>query len=258
MLELSGLSVGYAGSRGAVLANINCAASPGQFICLLGRNGAGKSTLLRTIAGLQRPLSGGVRLDTEDIALMSALARARAISVVLTERATHSGLTTNDVVSLGRAPYTNWSGVLQEADEAKVCEALALAGAAALTNCSFDILSDGERQRVMIARSLAQEGRLMVLDEITAFLDLPGRVEIMATLRRHAHAMRTVVVLSSHDLELSLQLADVVWLVDRAGTLQVGAPRELIDRGVVNAAFDTPEVSFLPAAGRFSLTGQRD
>lgn len=253
MLQLRELHVGYAGTRGAILTNIDCEAHPGQLICVLGRNGAGKSTLLRTIAGLQLPLAGKVRLGDADVATWSSVERARAISVVITERAAPSGLTSYDVVALGRAPYTNWTGELAAADESRVRDALQFAGAMNLAQRAFDTLSDGERQRVTIARALAQDPRLLVLDEITSFLDLPGRVAIMTALRRHARASQTIVVLSSHDLELSLQLADCVWLVDGSSGLIVGSPQALIAAGAINAAFDTAEVSFDRQAGRFGL-----
>lgn len=131
--------------------------------------------------------------------------------------------------------------------------ALAISGASAFAGRLFDDLSDGERQRVMIARAIAQAPRLMILDEITAFLDLPGRVETMALLREQARATGAIVLLSSHDLDLSLQLADSVWLLDGSGGMAVGSAAELIASGGIGAAFDTPSVRFSPALGRFEL-----
>lgn len=253
MLRLEYLSVGYAGPRGTVLADLALEAPAGSFICVLGRNGAGKSTLMRTIAGLQDARGGRALLGNEDIAAMRAQARARAIAVVLTERVSSPGLTVADVVSMGRQPFTGWQGRLSAADDARVVEALVQAGASSFTARSFDGLSDGERQRVMIARAIAQAPRLMVLDEITAFLDLPGRVEAMALLRAHAHATGTTVLLSSHDLDLSLQLADAVWLLDGAGGLMTGSAADLIAAGHVGRAFDTDAVRFSAERGRFEL-----
>lgn len=253
MLSLKNLDVGYANARGSVLRGVTLETAPGAFVCILGRNGAGKSTLMRTIAGLQPPLAGEASLDGEDIASMRPAARARRIAVVLTERPTSPALRVDDVVTLGRQPFTGWAGRLSVEDLQLAEDALRRSGALAFRGRYFDHLSDGERQRVMIARAIAQTPRLMVLDEITAFLDLPGRVEVMSLLRRHARESGAIVLLSSHDLDLSLQLADAVWLLDGKGALHVGPPSELIAAGHVGAAFDTSEIMFAPDLGRFRL-----
>lgn len=253
MLRLEGLSVGYLGTRGAVLADLHVEVAAGSFVCVLGRNGAGKSTLMRTLSGLQPALAGRATLEGEDVAAMRPQTRARRIAVVLTERSVSAGLTVADVVSLGRQPFTGWQGRLTDADDGIVAEALTSAGAKDFARRLFDDLSDGERQRVLIARAVAQSPRLMVLDEITAFLDLPGRVETMALLRAHARQTGAIVLLSSHDLDLSLQLADTLWLVDAEGGLQVGVAADLIGRGTIGRAFDTDAVRFSQQVGRFVL-----
>lgn len=253
MLRLNKLSVGYGAPRGTVLADLAVEVAAGAFVCVLGRNGAGKSTLMRTLSGLQAALGGSTYLVDDDIAAMRPQTRARRIAVVLTERASSPGLTVRDVVSLGRQPFTDWTGRLLAGDRELVESALAMAGAGMFASRLFDDLSDGERQRVMIARAIAQSPQLMVLDEITAFLDLPGRVEVMALLRLHARQTGTIVLLSSHDLDLSLQLADSVWLLDGKGSLAVGTPNALIENGHIGRAFDTPAVRFAPALGRFEL-----
>jgi iron complex transport system ATP-binding protein len=253
MLTLEDFSVGYPQAGRVVLSDLRLEVQPGAFVCVLGRNGAGKSTLMRTIAGLQSALSGRSLLDGDDVAKLSAAERARRIAVVLTERAGGPGLTVDDVVRMGRQPFTDWRGALTADDLAITAAALKSAGADPFSGRLFDDLSDGERQRVMIARAMAQTPRLMVLDEITAFLDLPGRVEVMSLLRRYARDRGSAVLLSSHDLDLSLQLADVVWLLDGRGALHIGSPAELVAQGQVGAAFDTDEVSFSPASGRFEL-----
>jgi iron complex transport system ATP-binding protein len=252
MLRIEGLSVGYGRSR-PVLAGIDAEVTAGAFVCILGRNGAGKSTLMRTIAGLQPALSGCARLETQDVARMRADERARRIAVVLTERPASAGLTVEDVVSLGRQPFTDWRGALSQEDRRVISGAFMASGAKPLARRDFNDLSDGERQRVMIAREIAQTPKLMVLDEITAFLDLPGRVQVMSLLRRHARQSGTIVLLSSHDLDLSLQLADSIWLLDGAGSLLIGNAQQLIASGAVGRAFDTDEVTFSPALGRFEL-----
>jgi iron complex transport system ATP-binding protein len=255
MLALQELSVGYPGKgkRGFVLGPITAEAEPGAFLCVLGRNGAGKSTLMRTIAGLQPPLAGRALLEGEEIAAMRPGQRARRIAVVLTERTFSPGLKVEDVVSLGRQPFTSWHGSLSDEDRRIADAALETAGAAAFRGRFFDDISDGERQRVLIARAIAQTARLMVLDEITAFLDLPGRVEAMSLLRRHAREKRACVLLSSHDLDLSLELADRIWLLDGKGGLAIGSAEELIAAGRIGAAFDTGEVAFSAARRRFEL-----
>jgi len=253
MLQLQSLVVGYHGVRGAVLSNLNVTAAPGEFICVLGRNGSGKSTLMRTIAALQVALAGHVWVDADDVFHLSASERAQRIAVVLTERISSPGLTVDDVVLMGRQPFTGWRGHISN-DDAEICQAaLESAGAATFAGRLFDSLSDGERQRVMIARAIAQTPRLMVLDEITAFLDLPGRVEVMSLLRRHARATGTVILLSSHDLDLSLQLADTVWLLEGSGQFTAASPKELIASNAISRAFDSANVHFSAEHGRFQL-----
>jgi len=253
MLTLESLTVGYDLPRGAVLADLNIAEQAGAFICVLGRNGAGKSTLMRTIAGLQSPLAGRVLLDHDDAVRLGAAARARRIAVVLTEREAAAGMTVEDVVALGRQPFTGWDGRLARQDRIIIAEALAAAGAEGFAARPFASLSDGERQRVMIARAIAQTPKLMVLDEITAFLDLPGRVETMTLLRHHARRTGTIVLLSSHDLDLSLQLADRIWLLDGKGGLLIGTAEQLVGQGAIGAAFDSADVRFSTERGRFEL-----
>ncbi len=257
MLNLQSLAVGYRNTRGVVLSGIDLAAVPGDFICILGRNGSGKSTLMRTIAGLQTALSGTALLDGEDIASMRPATRARRIAVVLTERQFNPGLRVDDVIALARQPFTRWQGGLADDDRAAITDAVEVTGVVPLLRRFFTDLSDGERQRVMIARALAQTPHLMVLDEITAFLDLPSRVEIMALLRSQAREKGQIVLLSSHDLDLSLQLADRVWLLDDTGGFSVGSPDELSRSGALGRAFDTGAIRFSAENGRFEITRTR-
>ena len=253
MLDLRSLAVGYRNARGTVLSGIDLAADPGDFICILGRNGSGKSTLMRTIAALQTSLAGVVLLDGEDVASMRPATRARRIAVVLTERQFNPGLRVEDVIALARQPFTGWQGGLANDDRAAIADAVAVAGVEPFLRRFFSDLSDGERQRVMIARALAQTPHLMILDEITAFLDLPSRVEIMALLRDQAREKGQIVLLSSHDLDLSLQLADSVWLLDDAGGFSVGTPDLLSRTGALGRAFDTDAIRFSPSLGRFDI-----
>ena len=253
MLDLQSLTVGYRNARGAVVSDIDLSAAPGDFVCILGRNGSGKSTLMRTIAGLQTALDGAALLDGEDIASMRPATRARRIAVVLTERQFNPGLRVDDVIALARQPFTGWQGGLAEDDRVAITDAVAVTGVEPFLRRFFSDLSDGERQRVLIARALAQTPHLMILDEITAFLDLPSRVEIMAMLRDQAREKDQIVLLSSHDLDLSLQLADSVWLLDDAGGFSVGTPDELSRSGAIGGAFDTGAIRFSPERGRFEI-----
>lgn len=253
MLDAAGLTVGYAAAKKIVLSDLSLRARAGDFICVLGRNGAGKSTLMRTVAGLQIALSGEVLLDSEDLNALSAQARARKIAVVVTERVQSPGLKVDDVVALGRQPFTGWQGKLGDEDLKMIDYASRLAGVWNYRGRYFDDLSDGEKQRVLIARAIAQSPRIMILDEITAFLDLPGRVEVMSMLRKLARKRGMAVLLSSHDLELSLELADKIWLLNGKGALEQGHAQELIRSGSLGSAFDTAEVRFSTDRQKFEL-----
>jgi iron complex transport system ATP-binding protein len=254
VLELSGLSVGYAGNR-VVAAGINLSLDAGELVCLLGPNGAGKSTLLRTIAAMQKPLEGEVRLNGRNLRTFSKIDLARQLSVVLTERVTVGLLTGYEIVSLGRSPHTKWSGSLSEQDHSIVEESIHAVGAEALAHRYVSELSDGERQKIMLARALAQDPQLMVLDEITAFLDLPRRVEIMGILRQLAHQRGRAVLLSTHDLELALSTADRIWLMPQGGSLAAGTPEDLVLCGVFAAAFASEGVHFDEEVGSFTTHG---
>lgn len=249
LLELDGLRIGH-GER--ALATVpHAALGRGGFVCLLGRNGQGKSTLLRTLAGLHPPLGGTVRLDGRALADYRRRDLARRVAVVLTERPQVPGLRVADLVAMGRHPHTGWRDALDEADREIVADSLRLVEGAHLATRALDGLSDGERQRALIARALAQRPDLMLLDEITAFLDLPGRVGAMGMLRRIARERGIAVVLSSHDLELSLQTADRLWLLPGDGRFVQGAPEDVALSGELGRAFDQPHVAFSLESGRF-------
>lgn len=225
----------------------------GKLVCLLGPNGAGKSTLLRTLAGMQRPLAGQVFLSGADLHEMEPRALARRLSLVLTERVDVGALCVRSVVALGRYPHTDWTGRLMPADEAIVTQALAAVGATPLADRLVTELSDGERQKVFIARALSQEPLLMLLDEPTAFLDLPRRVEVMSLLHRLARETGQTMLLSTHDLDLALRTADQLWLLPPGGPLRRGIPEELVLEGALQATFPSEEVSFDPYSGHFKL-----
>ncbi len=265
LLEAIDLDVGYA-SRGpasrrqrkTVLAGVSVAVGAGELISVLGPNGAGKSTLLRTLAGLQPALGGRVELLGRPLEELLPRELARRVGVVLPERVRVGLMRAFDLVALGRYPHTGWLGRLRRSDRETVDRALAAAGVAELAARDVSTLSDGERQKVMIARALAQEPTLMILDEPTAFLDLPARVEIMALLARLAREHRPdpeargrAVLLSTHDLDLALRTADRVWLLDGRGGLTSGAPEDLVLNGALGAAFERGAVRYDAASGSF-------
>jgi iron complex transport system ATP-binding protein len=256
VLILSNLDIGYKLSRShikVVAKDLSASISKGELICLLGPNGAGKSTLLRTIAGMQSVLSGEVLLNGKSIKQLLPHELAKQLSVVLTERVSVENLSAYDLVSLGRYPYTNWSGSLGKRDQKIVRWALKAVGAADLALRQVGELSDGERQRVMVARALAQEPVLMVLDEITAFLDLPRRAEIMGLLREMAHTTGQSILISSHDLELSLKMADRIWLLNRDGSFYTGVPEDLVLNNLFSEVFTTEGIKFNQELGSFEL-----
>lgn len=258
LLETQELMIGYrvrGRQRRVVAEGINLRLHAGELACLLGPNGAGKSTLLRTLAGMQRPLQGRVRLLGADLHDLEPRELARRLSLVLTERVEVGALLTRTVVALGRYPHTDWTGRLTPADETAVDAALTAVGAMPLASRLFSEVSDGERQRVMIARALAQEPKLLLLDEPTAFLDLPRRVEIMNLLRRLARECGRAVLLSTHDLDLALRSADQLWLLPLGGPLQTGIPEALVLDGAFQATFPSEEVAFDPRSGHFKLHG---
>lgn len=260
ILTARDLTIGYKSGRRpprVVAGDIDVTLDHGEFVCLLGPNGAGKSTLMRTLAGMQPPLNGQVHIAGRDIAEMSETEVAQLLSVVLTDRVSAGTMTVRDLVGLGRYPHTDWIGRFTTDDSHAVSWAIRAAGAGDLEYRNVAELSDGERQRVMIARALAQQPDLMILDEPTAFLDLPRRVEIMALLRNLAHTTRKAIFLSTHDLDLALRCADRIYLLPSEGVLQTGAPEDLVLNGAFEAAFGSDGVRFDADSGAFRLTPER-
>ena len=251
-LQTHDLSIGYTGRPARILAaQLDLTLRAGELVCLIGPNGAGKSTLMRTLAGMQPPLHGSVALLGDDLADLPAREVARRLSVVLTERVNPGLLTAYTLVALGRHPYTDWSGRLTQQDDASVRAAIAAVGAQNLADRQVGELSDGERQKIMIARALAQEPAVLLLDEPTAFLDLPRRVEIMQLLRNLARDQQRAILLSTHDLDLALRTADRIWLLPGDGSLHTGAPEDLVLSGAFAAAFRAEGVAFDPQTGAF-------
>lgn len=241
MLQLHHLTIGH---RDAPLAASLCATlPPSSLTALVGRNGCGKSTLLRTIAALHPPMEGEVRMGDENLARLSPNERARRIALVLTDRVSAPALTAREVVEMGRTPYSSFLGTLRSDDHEKVEQAIEACQIENLLSREVGTLSDGERQRVMIARALAQDTPIILLDEPTAFLDFPAKVETLTLLRSIAHEQGKTILLSTHDLELTFQLADHLWLLSPT-TLTVGTPEALAADGTLTRYFESEAIGF--------------
>lgn len=217
MITLKNLVVGYPDGRHTRQLNhaANEEARDGMLTCLIGANGAGKSTLLRTIAGFQLPLEGTVLLGGDDVRALSPRQRAERMAVVLTDRPDVMCTTVWEMVATGRAPFTGFWGRLSGKDRGIVTRSLRLVGIEWMADRTVASLSDGERQKVMIAKALAQQTPVILLDEPTAFLDYPSRVEVMQLLLNIAHEEHKTVLLSTHDLDLALHTADRIWLFEK-------------------------------------------
>ena len=279
---LKNLSIGYSVKHGVrtVASAISESVFPGELTCLLGPNGVGKSTLLRTLSAFQPALSGEILINTSSslpshqkgipsplsslpshqkgissplstghtpLSTLSPQELSRLIGIVLTEKPDIRSMTVRELVGLGRAPYTGFWGTLTSEDEAIVDDSIRQVGISALSHRFVETLSDGERQKVMIAKALAQQPPVIFLDEPTAFLDFPSKVEVMQLLRRLARDMQKTVFMSTHDLELALQMADRVWLMQRDG-LSVGTPQQLADAGTLSRFVERPGIVFDPVA----------
>ena len=256
LLTAADLAVGYFGPRQTprpVTGPLHLALWPGELVCLLGPNGAGKSTLLRTLAGLQPSLGGRLDLGGAPLASLSAGERARQLSVVLTDRLDVGNLTALELVQLGRHPHTGWLGGLSAHDAARVQAALLATGTQTLADRAVNELSDGERQKVLLARALAQDTPVVLLDEPTAHLDLPNRVALMRLLHRLARQTGKAILLSTHELDLALQAADRIWLLPAEGVLRAGTPEDLVLSGDFAAAFTREGLAFDAATGTFAL-----
>ena len=225
IISLSQLSVGYTLSH-PVISDINLELRSGQLACLIGENGIGKSTLLKTLTGFLPKLKGSLLLGNRDIDSFSQRELARQVSIVLTQKTDVQNLTIEEIIGLGRSPYTGFFGRLRAEDRKVVDDAIATMGIEKLRGRMIQTLSDGERQKVMIAKALAQETPIILLDEPTAFLDFPSKAETFQSLQRMAHERDKLILLSTHDLELAVRFADSLLEVKK-GTLQAVSASEV-------------------------------
>lgn len=256
ILRTEMLMVGYPSGKTSVKAvsgPLNLSLYAGQLICLLGPNGCGKSTLLRTIAGLQESLAGLIELNGKNVVQLKPVEMARQISLVLTDNVRSGNLDVYSLVSLGRYPYSGWLGRLTPEDKAAIDYALKVTDTAAFLGRKLDSLSDGECQKVMLARAIAQDTPFIILDEPTAHLDLPSRIQLMRLLHRLAKETGKAILMSTHELDLALQVADKIWLMSKDGHLAAGLPEELVLNGSFQRAFEKEGISFDLSTGTFPI-----
>ena len=256
LLEFHDLTTGYADKHGRkiISSQLNAQLREGRLTCMLGPNGAGKSTLLRTMAAFQPALGGQILLNGRALSSYTKPELARQISIVLTENPKNMNMTVDEVVALGRSPYTGFWGKLHEADRKAVDESLRLIGIEDFKYRKIASLSDGERQKVMIAKSITQETPIIYLDEPTAFLDYPSKVRTMLLLHQLTRMLGKTVFLSTHDMEHALWIADEIWLLDREKGLTTGTPQELSESGRIGEYFDCKDMTYIPDSRRFAVT----
>jgi iron complex transport system ATP-binding protein len=253
LLSLEDLSIGYAASH-PIVTGINLQVEAGEMIALIGRNGSGKSTLIRSVAGIIPSLSGNCYLEGEKVRSIELRVRARKISFVASQVAQPPQITVKELVSLGRMPHTGWRGRLGAKDREMVEKAIGAVSMQGLSDRTLDHLSDGERQRAMIARAFVQDTPLMVLDEPTAFLDLPNRYELIQLLTEFREAGKAILY-STHDLESAMMFSDRMWVIDQ-GSMEEGVPEDLGIKGVFDTLFASTGITFDVAQRKFRPSGR--
>lgn len=255
IIRTESVTTGYPNQRTKkiVSENLSLSIRNGEFVTLLGPNGCGKSTLMRTIGGLQKRLSGNVYIDNLDIEQISSKERAKYLSLVLTERIDSANMTIDDIVSIGRYPYVGHMGKLSVEDWSIVQHSLKMCSLEGWGERLFSELSDGERQRVMIARALAQDTPFMLLDEPTAHLDLPNRIEMMRMLNELSKKTGKAILVSTHELDLAMQWADTIWLMDLSGKIFTGIPEDIVLSGKIADIFCNENFFFDMKSGDFKM-----
>ena len=251
-IQAKNLTIGYGKGKKTkiVRENLSFSLEQGKLTALLGANGAGKSTLIKTLCGFIPPIKGHILLEGKPLASYSTAALSQKIGTVLTDRNLDGGLTVSEIIGLGRYPYTDFFGRLTARDREIAVQAAAQAGIGHKTEIPVALLSDGERQKTMIAKALAQQCQTVILDEPTAFLDVKSRIEITNLLRNIAREGKTVMM-STHDLELALQLSDNLWILSDTYGLEEGCTEDLILKGALNHIFEDRNIVFEPSSGTF-------
>lgn len=257
-IELKSLTIGYADKKVTkiVAEKITSSINSGELTCLLGTNGIGKSTLLRTLSAFQTKLSGEIYILGKKISTYSEKQFSNLVSVVLTEKFEVKNMTARELIAVGRSPYTGFWGKLSVEDERVIDNTISLVKIENLTQRMIHTLSDGERQKVMIAKALAQETPIILLDEPTAFLDFPSKVEIMQLLHQLSRKTNKTIFLSTHDLELALQIGDKIWLMERESDIRIGTPEDLSLNGSLSQFFAHKGIIFDQDTGLFRIENE--
>lgn len=253
ILEVKSLNVGY--DKRVVVEHVEFEGAKGQMVCLLGPNGAGKSTILRTLSGLLDPVSGTVKVDGKDICRMKKDELARKMAVVLTEQASPLMTTAFEIAAMGRYPHTNFLGKLKPEDKEIVKEALETVGARHLAQRYYSELSDGEKQKVMIARALVQQPEVIILDEPTSHLDIKHKVEIIHILNRLCRTMNLTVVLALHDIDLAIKGCQTLLLVKDGKVISQGAPEDVIKNRTIQELYEIKGARYNEIMGSVELAG---
>ncbi len=256
VIETKGLAIGYqlkGNQQRIVHDKLDLQLFAGKVTCLLGLNGAGKSTLLRTLCGFQPVLKGKINLLGKPLEDYSRIEFSTTVGVVLTEKTNAGGITVYDLVSLGRHPYTGFWGILHQEDKDIIEQSMEAVGIFHKAKNYVSELSDGEKQKAMIAKVLAQQCPIILLDEPTAFLDVTSRIETMALLHRLAVEQQKAILLSTHDLDLAIQMADCLWLLSKDRPMACGAPEDLILKGAFTSFFDRGQILFDQTTGKLNI-----
>lgn len=255
ILTASNLSIGYKskGHHNVIAKNLNLNLEKGRLIALVGANGIGKSTLLRTLTGIQKSMEGTVLLNGKDIFSYEPLTLAQHLSLVLTEKLPPSNLTVFELIALGRQPYTNWLGKLSEEDLQTINQAIALTHTEHLISKRHFEISDGQLQIVLIARALAQNTPLIVLDEPTTHLDLFHKVSVFKLLKKLSRETSKCILFSTHDIDLAIQLSDEMIVMTEETVVQ-DKPSSLISKGVFDTIFKDKDLYFDKEKGKFTFS----
>jgi len=254
LLTTSNLIIGYPSKKEGkeIAKNINIELKKGELVCLVGKNGIGKSTLLRTLSKMQPRLGGDILLENKKIDEFSRIDLAKIISLVMTERIPSSNLTVYELIALGRQPYTNWIGKLLKEDLDQIHEAIKQSHLTELMHDRCDKLSDGQLQRAMICRALAQNTDLIILDEPTAHLDVQHKIETFRLLKKIAHELNRAILISTHEIQLATQISDSLWLMTDDKIIS-GKPSDLIDSDQINLLFDSNTIHFDKESNQFIM-----
>lgn len=250
LLRISNLTIGY--EKCAIVSDISTTVTSGELICIIGRNGQGKSTLIKTLCRLLTPISGTIEINEQNLLQPNDNEFSKLISVVLTSKIAIPNTSVFEFVAYGRYPYTNWIGKLTDNDKKIIENALELCNIKHLIHRDFYSLSDGEKQKVNIARAIAQQTPIIILDEPTAHLDLVNNLEVFKLLQHLAHNLGKIIILSTHYIEIAIQLSDKIWVVNNH-SIHADSPAKIVEKGVLNELFKNTNVIFNSSSQTFEL-----